>query len=326
MALNNSLQKKVNKPAPFSAVINSEGYKKLINNTLKDPKRANRFVASIVSAVSINQTLQECSPDTIVSCALLGESLELSPSPQLGQYWLVPYDDKKRGCKVAQFQLGVNGYKQLAIRSGQYLDLDAIEIKENGKPIFEFIEDDEVREDLPTIGYLAYFELLNGFKKTIYWSKEKVLNHADKYSQAFSKNATQGKYPKVSFADYEAGNFDPKTAWLYSSPWYSGFDGMALKTVLRQLISKWGIMSISMEKAFERDMATINDDGSYNYVDNQAENSVQQPDNVIDVESVVVEEEQAPPQDGFTEAEKAEIEAQEAAEAAAEAQENFFNN
>lgn len=329
MAVQNSLTR-ANKPAPFSAVISSEGYKKLINNALRDPKRANRFVASIVSAVSTNPALQECAPDSIVSAALLGESLGLSPSPQLGQYWLVPYDDKKRGCKKAQFQLGANGYKQLAMRTGQYKDLDVIEIRqgeykgrdrETGKPVFEFIEEDDVRENLPVVGYMAYFELLNGFRKVMYWSKEKMLNHADRYSQAFSKEATGGKYPKVSFADYEAGNYDPKDAWKYSSPWYSGFSGMAEKTMIRQLLHKWGVVSTEFEKAYQGDMGAINNDGSVEYIDNDTVDTVQPEP--IDVTPEA--EPKADPETGeiFTEEEKAEIMAKEAAEAEA-AQEEFF--
>ena len=90
----------------FSVAIQSDAYKNLINNTLNDPKRASRFIANITSAVSVNPTLQECDAATILSAGLLGEALNLSPSPQLGQFYMVPYEDKKRGCKVAQFQLG----------------------------------------------------------------------------------------------------------------------------------------------------------------------------------------------------------------------------
>lgn len=90
----------------FSVAIQSDAYKNLINNTLNDPKRASRFIASVTSAVSVNPALQECDAATILSAGLLGEALNLSPSPQLGQFYMVPYDDKKRGCKVAQFQLG----------------------------------------------------------------------------------------------------------------------------------------------------------------------------------------------------------------------------
>ena len=112
------------------------------------------------------------------------------------------------------------------------------------------------------------FEYLNGFRKTLYWSKNKMLAHADKYSQAFSVNATKGKYHKVSFADFEAGKVAEKDMWQYSSFWYKDFDGMAYKTMLRQLISKWGIMSVDMQKAMESDMAEIKEDGTYEYVDN----------------------------------------------------------
>ncbi len=268
MSVNNSLTKSQEKPK-FSAVISSDGYQRMINNTLRDPKRANRFVAAITSAVVTNPTLQECDPATIISAALLGESLELSPSPQLAQYYLIPYNDKNKGTKNAQFQLGVNGYKQLAMRSGQYSDIDAIEVrqgefegrdKETGKPVFEFIEDEELRENAPIIGYLGYFELLNGFKKRVYFSLEKMLNHADKYSQAFSRKKYEelldGKIPKSDL-------------WKYSSPWYSGFDGMAQKTVIKQLISKWGIMSIEMQDAYTKDMGVIQQDGAVEYVDNE---------------------------------------------------------
>lgn len=95
-----------NKPK-FSVAIQSDAYKKLINNTLGDPDRAKRFIASISSAVATNPALQECDNGSIVSGALLGEALNLSPSPQLGQMYLVPFDNKKLGVKQAQFQLGL---------------------------------------------------------------------------------------------------------------------------------------------------------------------------------------------------------------------------
>ena len=257
----NEISNQAQKPK-FSVMISTPGYQKLINNTLKDPKRAQRFIAAITSAVAINPALQECDPATVLSGALLGESLGLSPSPQLGQYYLVPYDNKKKGCKDAQFQMGYKGYVQLALRSGYYKRLNVISVKAGElirfDPLTEEIElnmiqDEDEREKTPTIGYLAMFEYLNGFKKTIYWSREKMINHADRYSPAFSKNATGGKYPKVSFEDYCAGNFPKGDEWKYSSFWYKDFDGMAYKTMLRQLISKWGIMSIELQTAFEED-------------------------------------------------------------------------
>lgn len=256
----------------FSALISTQSYQKLINNTIKDPNRARRFVSAIVSAVAVNPALQECTPQTILSAALLGESLNLSPSPQLGQYYLVPFKQKEKRdrngniispeCTSAQFVLGYKGLVQLALRSGQYKRLNVVSVKDGElcgwNPITEEfsifpIEDEGEREKAPTVGYLASFEYLNGFTKTIYWSKEKMVAHADQFSAAFSKEATKGRYPKVSFADYEAHNYPAKDEWLYSSFWYKDFDGMAHKTMLRQLISKWGVMSIDLQTAFEAD-------------------------------------------------------------------------
>lgn len=255
----------------FSVAIQSETYKKLINNTLGDPKKASRFVASISSAVATNPNLQQCEAGTILSGALLGESLNLSPSPQLGHYYLVPYKNNKSGVTEAQFQLGWHGYYQLAIRSGQYKDLDVIEIKEGeylgrdkqtGKQKFEFIEDEYERINKPTIGYLGYFELLNGYRKQIYMSKEEMEKHADTYSKAFN------------LADYnklKAGQIPEKDMWKYSSYWYKDFDGMAFKTILRRLISKYGVMSIDMQEAYTKDMSVMKENGDYEYVDNPVE-------------------------------------------------------
>lgn len=262
---------------PFSAMINTKDFQKSISNSIKDPNRAQRFVSAIVSAVAVNPALQECTPQTILSGALLGESLNLSPSPQLGQYYLVPFKQKEKRdrdgniispeCTNAQFVLGYKGLVQLALRSGQYKRLNVISVKEgelhDWNPITEEfsifpIEDERERENARTIGYLASFEYLNGFTKTIYWSKEKMVAHADRFSQAFSADAKDIKsggrtYHKVSFADYEANNYPAKDEWLYSSFWYKDFDGMAHKTMLRQLISKWGVMSIDLQTAFEAD-------------------------------------------------------------------------
>ena len=247
----------------FSVAITTKGYQTLINNTLGDPQRARRFVSAITSAVAVNPALQECEAGTILAGALLGESLNLSPSPQLGQYYLVPFKSKAKYDRQgnllspevvkAQFVLGYKGYIQLALRSGAYADLDVMDIKQGeylgkdpmtGKPRFSFIEDDDERDRLETIGYMAYFEYLNGFRKVVYWSREKMLSHADKYSPAFSAKA---------FQDIQDGKIAEKDMWRYSSFWYKNFDDMAKKTLLRHIISRWGVMSPEMQTAFERD-------------------------------------------------------------------------
>lgn len=252
MAVNNSLVKKAQKPK-FSVAIQSDAYKNLINNTLGNPKKAERFIAAVSSAVAVNPQLQECDAGSIVSAALLGETLNLSPSPQLGHYYMVPFNDKQKG-KVANFILGWKGYLQLAIRSGYYKKINVVAIKEgeliNYNPLEEeievkLIEDEEQRENAETIGYYAMFEYLNGFRKAMYWSKAKMEKHADTYSKAFSLQ----KYKEL-----QAGKIPQADLWKYSSFWYKDFDGMAFKTMLRQLISKWGIMSIDLQKAFEADI------------------------------------------------------------------------
>lgn len=257
----------VKKQPTFSVVIQSDMYKKLINNTLGDPKKATRFIASITSAVATNPALQECEPSSIVAGALVGEALELSPSSVLGEYYLVPFKNSKEGVTKAQMQIGYKGYLHLAIRSGQYKDIDVFEIhegefkgrdKETGKFKFEFIENEAERLSKPVIGYMGYFELLNGFRKTLYISKEEMEQHANTYSKAFNLE----DYKKL-----QAGQIPEKDLWKYSSFWYKNFDTMAFKTVLRQLISKWGIMSIQLQEAFTKDMAVMKNNGDYEYVD-----------------------------------------------------------
>ena len=257
MAVQNSLQKaKSNQRLGITAYLTNDAVKNQINQVIGG-KNGTRFISSVVSAVNNNPALQECTNQSILSGALLGESLNLSPSPQLGQYYLVPFNDKNKG-KVAQFQLGYKGYIQLAIRSGQYKKLNVLAIKEgeliNFDPLNEEIEvkliaDEEAREQAPTIGYYAMFEYVNGFRKALYWSKSKMEAHALKYSMGYRA----------------------KKGYTF---WEKDFDGMAYKTMLRQLISKWGIMSIDMISAFDADMAIINDDGTKDYVDNDLEADV----------------------------------------------------
>ena len=275
---NNQLQAQ-QKPK-FSVAITTKGYQALIANTLRDPARVRRFTASITSAVAVNPALQECDAGTILAGALLGESLNLSPSPQLGQYYLVPFKNRRANKTDAQFVLGYKGYIQLALRSGQYADLDVTEIKQGeylgkdsmtGKPKFQFIEDDDQRDALPTVGYMAYFEYMNGFRKVLYWSKEKMMNHADTYSKAFSRQ----KYEELL-----AGKIPESEMWKYSSFWYKSFDDMAKKTMLRQLISRWGVMSIEMTKALESDnaVAAVTDNGEILTTPETAPDTQEQPE------------------------------------------------
>lgn len=256
MAVGNSLAKRQQKTG-LTAYLTNDAVKNQINNVIGG-KNGDRFISSIVSAVQTNSALQECTNPSILSAALLGESLKLSPSPQLGQYYMVPFNNNKKGFKEAQFQLGYKGYIQLAIRSGQYKKLNVLAIKEGELVRFDplneeievnLIEDEEAREEAPTVGYYAMFEYTNGFKKAMYWSKKKMEAHALKYSKGYKA----------------------KKGYTF---WEKDFDAMAYKTMLRQLISKWGIMSIDMQSAMDADMAVIHEDGTKDYVDMENDENV----------------------------------------------------
>jgi recombination protein RecT len=228
------------KKLTFSTYLTGPHIQESIMKTLGDATKVKTFTSSLISACSTNPDLRKCEASTIISAALLGESLKLSPSPQLGEYYMVPFKDNKHNRTVATFQLGYKGYIQLAIRSGQYRKLNVLPIKEGElikyDPLeetveIEMIDNDTEREKTKTIGYYAFFELTNGFKKTLYWSKEKMTAHAKQYSKSF----------------YSSSSF-----------WQKDFDAMACKTMLRQLISKWGIMSIDMQSGYTNDM-TVQD-------------------------------------------------------------------
>ena len=263
----------------IAAYMSNQAVQAQINSIVKDSKT---FITSVVSAVQTNPALQECTKQSILSAALLGEGLKLSPSPQLGHFYMVPFKNTKAGITEAQFQLGYKGYIQLAIRSGQYKKINVLAIKEGElvsyDPLEETIEvnliDDEVaREQAQTIGYYAMFEYTNGFRKSLYWSRKKMEAHALRYSKGY--------------AAHKGYTF-----------WEKDFDGMAIKTMIRQLISKWGIMSIEMQQAYEADQAVIREDGSKDYVDMeevQEQPQIQQP-------TEPVQEEQTPGQQSIEQA------------------------
>lgn len=274
MAVQNSLAKKASQNVSLTAYLQGDAVRKQINQVVGGAN-GTRFISSIISAYQATPALRECTNGSILNAALLGEALKLSPSPQLGQYYFVPFKNRKKGCTEATFQLGYKGLVQLAVRSGYYKKLNALAIKEGEliryDPLEEeievnLIEDEYEREQAPTIGYYAMFEYENGFRKTLYWSKAKMMAHADQYSQAFSKKA----YEKLL-----AGEIPEQDMWKYSSFWYKDFDGMAIKTMLRQIISKWGIMSIDLQKAVAGDGGVIQTDGTADFV------GMEEADNVV---------------------------------------------
>lgn len=252
-AMGGSIQKK----QPFTAVISSTGYQNMLQAAIQDTKTRQTFVTALTAAVTANPLLANSDPKSIVSAGLQVVALGLSPSPSMGEAWLIPYGDK---CNM---QLGFKGLLKMAIRTGFYVDVDAIEVrdgeykgrdKRNGKPTFEFVESDDEALSKPIAGYLASFEMTNGFTKTVYMTKQEVMNHAKRYSKAFD-SALFGKY-ETYLSTGEGMTADELRKC--SSPWYSNFDQMAKKTVLIRLFKRWGFMSTEMQEAFDSDEKTEN--------------------------------------------------------------------
>jgi recombination protein RecT len=220
--------------------------------------KAQGFISSVLQVVNGNKLLQKASPETVLNAAATAASLDLPINPNLGFAWIVPYKGN------AQFQMGYKGFVQLALRTGQYSRINVVQVYENQFKSFnrlteELIANFDVIGEGEIVGYASYFKLNNGMEKMTYWSKEEVLKHAKKYSKSFGSS---------------------------HSPWNDAdqFDSMAMKTVLKNMISKWGIMSIEMQTAQLADQSVQSTEGQYDYIDNQ---------NTIDVEAESEQEETA---------------------------------
>lgn len=275
----------------FPAFVKKDSVVAGIEKTLGSKQKASRFVSSVISAVQTTPALQECEFNSLINAAMLGETLRLPHSPQLGYYYMVPFKKKGKYDKVtgetepdttvATFVLGYKGMTQLAIRSGMVKRINVSEIKEGelvhydrltGEAEFSFIEDDEIRDKKKTVGYYAVIQLDDahgGYTQGLYWTKKKMVGHADQFSPAFSRDGMKNKngrgWYKVPYADYEAGRVPEGDMWKYSSFWYKDFDGMAKKTMLRQLLSKWAPMTIDLENAMTADNSYVDSKGQTVY-------------------------------------------------------------
>lgn len=194
-------------------------------------ENAGAFVASIIDLYNTDKTLQACDPKAVVMEALKAASLKLPINRQLGFAWIVPYKDGKTGQYVPTFQLGYKGYIQLCMRTGayRYINADVVydgEIVKQDKLTGEIEIDPSKKTSDKKIGYFAFIETLNGFRKTLYMSMEEITKHAQKYSKSYGNK---------------------------NSVWATDFDSMSLKTVLRLLLSKYGIMSVEMQRAYIED-------------------------------------------------------------------------
>lgn len=232
------------KPPSLSDIIRTK-----VSNVLTG-KKADDFITAVISLTNQDPKLKKCDNTSLAAAALQAQSLNLALHKSLGQAFIVPYEDRKNKRLMATFQLGYKGYIQLAIRSGYYRKINVLAIKEGElkhyDPLTEDIEvelmDDAAdREDAPSVGYYCMFEYLNGFRKTMYWSKKKMEAHALRYSKAY-----------VS---------DKKNRWD-NSFWTKDFDAMALKTMLRQILSKWGVMSVELQTAYDKDYRVMTEGGA----------------------------------------------------------------
>lgn len=257
--MSNQIQTQKNnvKVACIKQLLDMDVYKKRINEIMG--KKAAPFMASIVN-VSNLPSLKDSDPNSIISSAIVAATLDLPIDQNLGFAYIVPYNTKEG--KKAQFQMGYRGYIQLAMRTGQYKTINAIEIyKGEIKRVnrltgeIEFNDDEDLIDRDTVVGYMAYFKLLNGFEKTLYMTKEEMERHAKKYSQSYSS----------------------QKKWVVdSSLWSTDFDGMAIKTVIKRLLSKYGILSVEMQNAISNDQAVMNNEGKPEYVDNEVKEEIAQ--------------------------------------------------
>jgi recombination protein RecT len=233
----------------FNAMLENTRTQEYLTNVLGEKKQT--FVSNMVALVSSNKALSECDPSTIMFSCLKATALGLAIDPSLGLAWVLPYRDNKNNTTVATFQLGAKAYTQLALRTAQYKKINVRDVREgeivgedfvSGEMQFKKLEKD--REKAPVVGYVAMFELINGFSKQLYMSIEEIDAHAKRFSQTYRKG----------YGLWADKDMRPK---------------MAEKTVLKLLLSKWGVLSVEMEQAIKSDSAVLGENNSVRYVDNE---------------------------------------------------------
>ena len=247
---------------------------KLFNQTITNPstqmyleqvlgERKGSFINNLTALVANESGLQDCQPYTVMFAALKATALNLPLDKSLGQAFVIPYKDNKKGITVAQFQIGYKGIKQLALRSNQFAVIPtATDIREGelvsrnrltGECVFKFIEDDNERLQKPIIGYASYFRLMNGAQSTFYMSKAEVEAHAKRYSQTYRSND-----PRIKAA----------------SKWTTDFENMACKTVIKLNLSKNAPLSVEMADAIKADQSVQFEANKYEYMDNEDEQTI----------------------------------------------------
>ena len=274
-AIKNQLQNKTQGQLPMNKSNSVKGLldSPVVKNKFKDllKNKAAQFTSSLITLVNNDSYLSDADPMSIITGAMQAAQLDLPLEKQFGFAYLVPFNTKEgnRWVKKAQFVLGYRGYIQLAMRSGQYRSINVGTIYEGQlkgwNPLTEELEfDPEAKESDEVVGYFGYFKMLNGFEKTVFWTKENVEQHRINNSKNRDKKALTGV-------------------------WASNYDAMAQKTVLRNLLSKWGILSIEMQKAILTDESDADEqEVDIKDVTNDAESNVIE---AINTENVAITEE-----------------------------------
>lgn len=233
----------------FNAMLENTRTQEYLTNVLGEKKQT--FVSNMVALVSSNKALSECDPSTIMFSCLKATALGLPIDPSLGLAWVLPYRDGKNNTTVATFQLGAKAYIQLALRTSQYRKINVRDVRQgeivgedfvSGDMQFKKLEKD--REKALIVGYVAMFELINGFSKQLYMSVEELDAHAKRFSQTYRKGYG-----------------------LWSDKEMRG--SMMEKTILKRLLSKYGVLSVEMEQAIKSDSAVLGENNSVRYVDNE---------------------------------------------------------
>ncbi|MCI6407294.1 recombinase RecT [Veillonella caviae] len=232
----NEVANKNQKPATLQSMVTSAGIRERFNDVLG--KKAPAFISSLISVANNSDMLAKADPTTVITAGIMAATLDLPINQNLGFAYIVPFYNGKKRITEAQFQMGYKGYVQLAMRTGQYKTINASEIyegeiKSRNRLTGEFELGERTSDKV--VGYIAYFRLVNGFEKYLYMTKEEVEAHAKKYSQTYKKGF---------------------------GLWITDFDSMAIKTVLKRLLSKYGILSVEMHNmatALSNDGAVIRD-------------------------------------------------------------------
>ena len=238
---------------------------KVFNQKIADPRtqeylqqvlgeKKSSFINNLTALVAGSKQLQACNPMSVMYAAIKATALDLPLDPNLGFAYVIPYKNNKEGDTDAQFQIGYKGFIQLAMRSGQYRTINVRDVREGEIVGEDFVSGDlrfkklnSNRDKATIIGYVAFFRLVNGFEKMVFWTVDEVKQHAITYSKTYGSTI--------------------KTV-REASKWVTDFDAMAKKTALKSLLSKYGVLSVEMKTAITSDQLVVNEYGEDMYEDN----------------------------------------------------------